>query len=332
MIPMKPHPFSSVSLRAIGGSRSNLMLVGIDVVDNFLRYLQIHDVCPEYGEDVKAAREICSKAHAELPKILCAIPRMPGHFNLACTKLFCKEPQHTALHDGLDPLHALPNKDWDAMHIFRATLALQGTIVGQKTRNMAEHDFTGIHIVNTREVDLEITKLVPPSDDLKQRYASYAADGPEHSHGDAHAGANGDGHCGGNGDAGDKNCGSAVELAGVVIAKHCTIIEGYANQPQPSAAELASRGKEAFLLDANTMAMLCPGMKLRVVMQGLNCDLNFVSAVKEVTPSFYTFLPQELMMDWKEPRPNEREPPSVDNPGADEEAVQAMLDDDDKEA
>lgn len=268
--------------------------MGVDVVDNFLRYILIHDVCPEYKDDIMKSRTVCDKAKTELMNCRHAQTAMPGQFNIACVKLFYNEPAHKAFNDGLDPLDKIP-ENCDAETIFRTTVALQPKLVGNKTVKMAE-DVKGIRVLRTREMDLEISGLILPSEDTVQLYSA----------------------------AGSPTC--PILPAGVVVAKHYNIDEGYANQPRPSAKELASRGNEAFFLDCELMSLLFPGTKLRVVVHELNCDLNFVSTVKNVHPSFYTFLPQELMMEWKEPRDNEREAPSVVNPDAEDETAQNMAD------
>ncbi|CAK7211338.1 hypothetical protein SBRCBS47491_001090 [Sporothrix bragantina] len=318
--------FLSVSLRAIGGCNEKLMKVGIDVVDNFLRYLQLHEVCPEYDEDVKASRAICEKAKTELPNCLNALPHMPGQFNLACVKLFCKEPQHRAFDDGLDPLEATTNKDWDAEHIFRTTVELQDKAIGSKATKMAKEDITSIHIVQTREVELEITRLVRSPRGVRERHAAMAKSVAEAKQPDA--GGEKEKHENDKKDDTTDDDKRFPKMAGVVITKYYSIEEGIANQPHFTEDELASRGPEAFFLDTGIMGLLCVGMKLRVVMHELNCDINFVSVVKNLLPSFYTFLPQELMVDWKEPKPNEREAPSVDNPDADEDSAEKEMDED----
>ena len=310
------------------------MRVGIDVVDNFLRYLQLHDVCPEYDEDVKASRAICELAKIELPNCLNALPRMPGQFNLACVELFCKESAHRVFDDGLDPLlntTATTNKDWNAAHIFRTTVELQNKVIGSKAAQMAKEDISSIRIVRTREVELEITRLVRSPRGVRERYAamvkSLAEEAEEAKQPDGDQEPKTSGEDRGQEAARDID-GSAPKMAGVVITKHYSIEEGIANQPRPDEDELAARGPEAFFLDTDVMKLLRVGMKLRVVMHELNCDINFVSVVKELLPSFHTFLPQELMVDWKEPKPNEREAPSEENPDAEEESADKEMDED----
>ncbi|EPE06750.1 argonaute sirna chaperone complex subunit arb1 [Ophiostoma piceae UAMH 11346] len=288
--------FFSVSLRNLACSRKQLIPVGIDVVDNFMRYLQIHDVCPEYDEDIKAARAICTQAHTELPNCFEVLRQMPGQFNRACTKLFWHETDSSLFHGGLDPLQWAVDPEGnevkdDGMEndaVFRATVALQKNVVGPTALAAAKGDLSEIRVVSTKILDLEIASLVTPSDEKRQQYA-------------------------------EKD--EKLRPAGIVISKHYCIEAGIANQPHPSDEELAARGMVAFFLDATTMEMLTVGMKLRVVMHELSCDLNFVSAIKEVLPSFYMYLPQELMTEFKEPDPNEREAPSEDMPNADDDAM-----------
>ena len=288
--------FLSVSLRNLACSRKQLIAVGIDVVDNFMRYLQLHDVCPEYDEDIKAARAICARAHTELPNCFEVLRQMPGQFNRACTKLFWREMDSSRFHGGFDPLQWAVDPEGnevkdDGMEneaVFRATVALQSNVVGSTALAAAEGDLSAIRVVSTKVLDLEITSLVAPSEALRQQYAGK-----------------------------DEK----LHPAGIVISKHYCTETGIANQPHPSEDELAARGMVAFFLDATTMEMLTVGMKLRVVMHELSCDLNFVSAIQEVLPSFYLYLPQELMMEFKEPEPNEREAPSDDKPNADDDAM-----------
>jgi hypothetical protein len=59
-----------------------------EVVDSFLRYLQIRNVCPEYASDIEAARAICDKARLELPKCKALINLFPDKLNQACCVLF----------------------------------------------------------------------------------------------------------------------------------------------------------------------------------------------------------------------------------------------------
>lgn len=58
------------------------------VVDAFLRYLEIRNVCPEYADDIAKARAICEAARHELPNCKVLINMFPDKFNQACCVLF----------------------------------------------------------------------------------------------------------------------------------------------------------------------------------------------------------------------------------------------------
>ncbi|KAI9315837.1 Argonaute siRNA chaperone complex subunit Arb1-domain-containing protein [Dichotomocladium elegans] len=59
-----------------------------NLVDAFLRYLEIRKVCPEHLEDILRARKIVAKAKEELPRCKSIMMALPGTFNSACGLLF----------------------------------------------------------------------------------------------------------------------------------------------------------------------------------------------------------------------------------------------------
>jgi len=58
-----------------------------DLLTNFYNYILHHDVCPEYSNDILAARTICQTAAEELPKIVKVREMLPGAFNIAMSTL-----------------------------------------------------------------------------------------------------------------------------------------------------------------------------------------------------------------------------------------------------
>ncbi|KAI7886731.1 hypothetical protein K492DRAFT_140101 [Lichtheimia hyalospora FSU 10163] len=58
------------------------------LVDAFLRYLQIRNVCPEYADDIAHARQVVAQAKIELPLCKKIMSNLPGDFSRACTVLF----------------------------------------------------------------------------------------------------------------------------------------------------------------------------------------------------------------------------------------------------
>jgi hypothetical protein len=51
----------------------------------------------------------------------------------------------------------------------------------------------------------------------------------------------------------------------------------------------------------------------------LNTGIRFIKTISRIVPSFYTFLPQQMMRHYKQPRDDDRPAPSVQNPEAQEE-------------
>ncbi|KZZ89503.1 Argonaute complex, subunit Arb1 [Ascosphaera apis ARSEF 7405] len=59
-----------------------------NVLRNFLNYLLYHNVCPEYTENILAARDVVDTAEKELWLLHEADLWSPGDFNMACSTLF----------------------------------------------------------------------------------------------------------------------------------------------------------------------------------------------------------------------------------------------------
>jgi len=58
-----------------------------NLLTNFYNYILHHDVCPEYRNDILAARAICQVAVDELPKVVQVREMLPGSFNIAISTL-----------------------------------------------------------------------------------------------------------------------------------------------------------------------------------------------------------------------------------------------------
>ncbi|KAI7903749.1 Argonaute siRNA chaperone complex subunit Arb1-domain-containing protein [Cokeromyces recurvatus] len=59
-----------------------------NLIDAFLRYLQIRRVAPEYEEDIANARAICAQAKIQLPMCKKVSSLLPGKYNTACADVF----------------------------------------------------------------------------------------------------------------------------------------------------------------------------------------------------------------------------------------------------
>ena len=70
------------------------------VMMNFYNYLLHHNVCPEYKDQILAARDICVLAQAELPIVQALDAALPGPFSNACSFLF--DGQYAQLYSDTD--------------------------------------------------------------------------------------------------------------------------------------------------------------------------------------------------------------------------------------
>ena len=289
----------------------------IDVVDNFLRYISCHDVCPEYQDDVNKARALCAQAAVELPACYSLVNSLPGDFNTAC-RIFCPADENAGLWSDAGLAYRM-DEGFDPLRVFLTTVALQ-PLVGAKAQALADDrkKLETLRVVSTEEMALELVDISQPSEGLVKAYAGVKVK----------EGATG-----------------RIQPVGLATFRHCHIQDGWV-RTRPSTAELAARPPVSILLEKNLLDMLDAkprvaeklgtqenflslvdleaGIKLRAEVCELSCGIFFFKHVHEVYPSFYTFLPQELMFGYKEPLPNPRPAPSVENPDADEEAEMQM--------
>ncbi|KAJ9138458.1 Argonaute-binding protein 1 [Pleurostoma richardsiae] len=263
--------------------------IAIDTVFNFLNYLIQHSVCPEYEDDVNRARKLCETAKVELPLCSKALSEAPGDFNLAMRSLFCKDKKQFWECDYGD---LLP-QTFDADRVFKTTVALQ--LDDEYARCLMAKS---VGVIRTYEKSYEVVKVDEAANETKQLYLGVK----------------------------DKSGTTGnIGAVGWLIVKPCVIEDGWDNHPtladDPSSAE-----KDVFLLDDKVLAHLRQGMKLRLVVCELDVDMKFIKEFVSVCPTFATFLPQSLMLNWKEPIPNDRPAPSVDDPEAEErDAAKQML-------
>ncbi|OAA56105.1 Argonaute complex, subunit Arb1 [Cordyceps fumosorosea ARSEF 2679] len=66
-----------------------------------------------------------------------------------------------------------------------------------------------------------------------------------------------------------------------------------------------------FLLERDLLEAMTLGMMMTATVCELSSGFRFLKTIETLQPSFYTFLPQHLIKDYKPPRANDRPPPSV---------------------
>ncbi|KAI6370579.1 hypothetical protein MCOR25_004122 [Pyricularia grisea] len=280
----------------------DMIVLGVDTILNFINYVIKHDVCPEYEDDLARARAVCKLAKLEFPLINRALAGGMGQFNYACRTIFNLPDETDSFVDriSVDPARNRPVRP---ILVFTSTLTLLADVYPAARaidlHKLREQDPTldkmGSAVsAESRTDHYEVMETREPDEPVARLFRAL------HS--------------------GDKVTGH-YKPAGVLVVRRCIVEDGFANTPKlhtmpptPSKDEA-----ESFIVDRDLLRCLLPGMKLHLETARIthpDFELTFIKNLLDVQPSFRIFLPQMLMLDYKNPRENMRDAPSVDNPDA----------------
>lgn len=273
----------------------------------------MHDVCPEYTNDILAARNICEIAPMELRLVVELYTGLPGKFNTAASSLFLDgkvhniKPKNDDNDDDNDDHEVTETTDnsedtenMDNLVIFRVTVLFSVLVDDKIKKNLLEDDVGNIYVVNNKEEKTyEVVETIQPNRKHVQKVEERLQ---------------------------KEGMAGKGKPAGILKLKPSVIEYGYGNELRLDEFDHDSAKVEEYLLEDELLAKFEVGMKIRAVVCELNIGIHFIKEVKEIRASFDQFLPQMLMDGWKEPVPNERPPPSASNPNAnpsvEEEAVE----------
>ncbi|PFH63168.1 hypothetical protein XA68_17277 [Ophiocordyceps unilateralis] len=154
--------FFSTSLISLTGGIRKDMETAANVIDNFLRYVRQHDVCPEYEKDVNRALDLCADARREWVLLEKLRTSFPGRFHQAATQLFSPSSSQ----DWDSPSIAQPTQ-LDNEAVFYSACALLGeteALTAAKRGNTA--------VVREYDCTLEVVSVQLPSTKLAERFRS----------------------------------------------------------------------------------------------------------------------------------------------------------------
>ncbi|KAL7806833.1 Argonaute complex, subunit Arb1 [Trichoderma aethiopicum] len=268
--------FFSTRIIVLTGLHPKPMEEAISVVENFLRYVLHHDVCPEYEDNVKEALRICQMARDEWTALNTLQTALPGLFNPAATELFVKfDPC------SWDTSHFKVPEGFDAKSVFCSSIAMLDD--SKMFEHLAGKD---VKLINQYECALEVTKVHLPAEEVIERFKKLAIT------------------------AADNKTLRLMPL-GKLTLKPTAIEDGWVHQGTAHPLQ----GMEIDLyFEQDILASLKPGVKMVLEIGELGADIRFVKDILKIMPTFYTFLPQELMVQFKIPQENDRPAPSVHNP------------------
>jgi hypothetical protein len=150
------------------------------IMINFYNYLMMHNVCPEFTDDIMAARRVCERGQYELPTITTFEERVHGGVNLACSVLFGGHYAQ-AYGGNVDRWVNHDAATEDTMPVEKARLILCAAIGALGTDEMFDAVFSteAVPIIEisklkfTKEeaVDLEVVRVEKPSGNTQDFYA-----------------------------------------------------------------------------------------------------------------------------------------------------------------
>ncbi|KAL9581623.1 MAG: hypothetical protein Q9212_003791 [Teloschistes hypoglaucus] len=250
-----------------------------NVIRNFLNYLLHHDVCPEYKDQIFAARNICDLADIELSKTMRALTLFPGDFQTACSEIFGGTCRDTFVRN---PGWAEEFESDFGMHpdvaqqTFKIGLATQTSDEVSKMY-MDQGNALDIQMTNIYDIGLEVTEVIYARADIKIFYEKHEA---------------------------AKGLKSLGKLRAKTWHPPHTPPQDLTEEEKAAAQKTASTPAEEihdFLIEDYILENCFVGMKMEVTVREMSFGLKFFDKMLGAYCSFYTILPNEMMTGWRKP-------------------------------
>lgn len=280
------------------------------VIRNFLNYVLVHGVCPEYTQEVMNARILCDKAEKEMWAIRQVGRLLPGSFNIACSTLFggCFKGMYVAEGSPWGPTKAeiaefgphfagMPQNEAERM--VKTAIALMGS------EEMSKAAASGtIYVVKEETRSFEIVEIIRADPKAKDAYAAVKD---------------------------TNNNPGGMKPLGIMRVQHfenpdCDEEDCSDDGTEPN----VTYDNEEFWIEDDILELCFIGMKMKTAVHELNIGLKYFDATNGLYCSFLTILPNEKMDSWKEPTLNTRGPPTVENPEIPDEVEDFPEGDDDE--
>ena len=268
-----------------------------NVFSNFMSYLLLHEVCPEYASDILSTRTFLDKvATLELWNTRQAERWLPGDFNIACSTLFggfyaqnydghtnWSHPEDTNVPDHV----FVGMTDEEARNV--AKFAIAAAASEEQALSWVRHaNANTVKIEWKQEGAFEITKVFPVTLETKQFYKTESPGFRPVGRILARKWENPD--------AKDEDLTEAEKQA-----------QEYEKKAALGSTAMTKFDPESnydyeFFLEAQVLQYCYPGMKIEATIYKLNCGIMFFDTFVKAYCSFDTFLPNYLMLDYTKPR------------------------------
>lgn len=250
-------------------------------IRNFLNYVLHHRACEDYTRDVMNARIVCDVAEKELWDIKQLQREIPGDFNMAASTLYggryagvhmgdaewAKEDPYYKDYQAADQGFSIP----EAERIFKTAIAFAGD--DQLFTKAMGFD---VDIINSSSKCYEVVGIERPDLQTKAEYDSVR---------------NFEGTSG------------LIKALGHLKVKYW---EGPQDEDEDRSDDEEDTGidrdtVETFWLEDEFLKHCYVGLKMEVEVKELNIGIKYIDEFKGLYCSFYTHLPNEKMLGWKDP-------------------------------
>lgn len=264
------------------------------MVLNFLKYVISHDVCPEYADDLRRAQKVCVAALEEAQAIYDLMELLPGTFNLAGYMLFdgTLEPDSGSEWGPASK----PPFDKEAA---RTILLAHGSVLldnANSDRLQKALNDPDARIVKGTGC-FEVVGITLPSKAAIAQLEIATECMNQHF---------------------EQNL--SLEACGRLAVRPTFVQSGWQVTPTSGVPVMTTmdgeyttaKVPEFFFVEVEALETFKIGMKMQLSFITLEDGLvNFMARAENIYQSFYTFLPQELMIKYKEPKLNERPAKSI---------------------
>ena len=249
----------------------------VGVIRNFLNYLLHHDVCPEFKDQIDAARNLCDRAPRELWNVITITSLLPGNFNMACSEVFGGMYQgmyttNDAWMEGLEWIKPAGISPDLARKVFKIGVAANASdeMFASYKHQLSNKD---CRVINVEETGFEVTSIINPSETAINLYGQQEnADLKTLGKIEARTWRN----------PSDPDDDLTEEEEASLKA----------NPPIPKIYE--------FWVEEEILKKCEIGMKFEATIQETNFGLTYLDTISRVHCSFYQITPNDFMEDWRE--------------------------------
>lgn len=248
-----------------------------NVLRNFYNYLLLHDVCPEYAEDICAARKVCDLAEVELPKLREVDRHLPGGFNIACSMLF--GGHHSSANARGSWAQGQECGDWsdeEALLVLKTGVFAYGSDEAVSAIETTQGPNLPYKVVWEEKLGFEIVAIEQASEDARKMYDN------------------------------SKFEGTIVKPLGKIRCREWQIPHAAPRdliKPLTNGVHKDADDEYEFLMEEDILQYCYPGCKFEATVKQLDIGIMWIDFHEASYASFFTWLVNEEIRAWKEPGP-----------------------------